>query len=100
MLETIFTYAINTVLGALIGGIIVWIKFQYKKSKAIEKAVKALTHDALFRQCRYILTENERTPQTNENLEHVYEAYASLGMNGTGESMYKECKKVPLKLDC
>lgn len=97
--ESILTYVINTVLGALIGGIIVWIKFQYKKSKAIENAVKALTHDALFRQCRYIMAEKERTTQTDENLEHVFEAYTELGMNGTGESLYKECKKLPLKIN-
>ena len=98
MIESIFTYCINTVLGAMIGGILVWIKFQYKKSRAIEKAVKALTHDALFKQCESILEKGERTTQTNENLEHVFEAYSELGMNGTGESLYKECKKIPLKV--
>lgn len=99
MIDTIIDNAIGYLVCAAIGAIIVYIKFQWVKNKSIEQAVKALTHDSLFRNCRELIIKNERTTETDENLEHLFKAYSGLGMNGTGESLYKQCKKIPMKIE-
>lgn len=101
IIENILSYAINMVLGAVIGGLIVWIKSIFAESRAkdeaLEQAVKSLNHDALFRYCRYILREETITEAELENLNHLYATYKALGMNGTGEQMYKQAKDRPIR---
>lgn len=97
------TTAINYLIGALLGGVIIWAKTSVKnhteKDKAYENAVKALTHDAFFRYCRYVLKEEELTTETLENLEHLHDSYKALGLNGTGEKLYEQCKALPLRME-
>lgn len=99
MISTIIDNALGYLVCMALGAIVVYVKCQWKKNKSIEQAVKALTHDSLFRNCRELLIRNERTTETDENLEHLYQAYRGLGMNGTGKSLYKQCKKIPMKID-
>lgn len=101
IVENMLSYAINMILGAVIGGLIVWIKSIYHKEKtkdqAIEQAVKSLNHDALFRYCRYLIQGETITEAELENLNHLYATYKALGMNGTGEQMYKQAKGRPIR---
>jgi hypothetical protein len=101
IVENILSYTINILLGAVIGGLTVWIKSLVGKARAkdaaIEQAVKSLNHDALFRYCRYLLNEDTITEAELENLNHLYSTYEALGMNGTGAQMYKQAKEKPIK---
>jgi hypothetical protein len=101
IVENMLSYAINMILGAIIGGLIVWIKSLFGKAKAkdvaIEQAVKSLNHDALFRYCRYLIQGDTITEAELENLNHLYATYKALGMNGTGEQMYLQAKNKPIK---
>ena len=95
---TIIINAILSACGAAIfAGIFVWVKGLYRKSKNYDKAVKALAHDAFFRYCRYLLPEDTLTEDEVENLNFLYDGYHSLGLNSTGDKLYQEIIKKPLK---
>ena len=94
------TIIFNSILGAIgtavFAGVCVWVKGLYQKSKNYDKAVKALAHDAYFRYCRYLLPEETLTEEEVENLNYLYESYHSLGLNSTGDKLYKEIIAKPL----
>lgn len=92
---------INSILSAcgaaIFAGICVWVKGLYRKSKCYDKAVKALAHDAFFRYCRELLPKETLTEDEVENLNFLYDGYHSLGLNSTGDKLYQEIIKKPLK---
>lgn len=95
------TIIINAILtacgGAIFTGLCVWVKGLYKKSKTYDKAVKALAHDAYFRYCRYLLPEETLTAEEVENINYLYDSYHALGLNSTGDKLYNEIIKKPVK---
>ena len=94
-------YIIKTLIGlacaGLFGACVEYVKRSIIKQRVIEKEIKALAHDALFRFCRYIMQQGYVTESQLENLEYLYKGYEALGLNGTGERMYQEAKSQPLK---
>lgn len=83
--------------GAIFTGVCVWVKGLYNKSKNYDKALKALAHDAYFRYCRYLLPQDDLTQSEVENLTYLYNGYHSLGLNGTGDKLYKEIMEKPIR---
>ena len=92
---------IKAFLGALGGGIFAlimfFIKIELRKIKdfkveheAVVKSLKALSHDSLFRYCRYLRDKDEITESERENLDHLYVGYSALGLNGTSKKLYEE----------
>lgn len=98
------TIIINSILSAcgaaIFAGICVWVKGLYKKSKTYDKAVKALAHDAYFRYCRYLLPKETLAEEEVENINYLYESYHALGLNSTGDKLYQEIIKKPVKTKC
>lgn len=96
MAEQIINNVIDILVAAIVGGLIVWVKAQVKRrtdeDKAIIIAVKSLSHDALFRCATDILDRGTISQSELDNLNHLYEGYSALGMNGTGEQLYKQAK--------
>ena len=97
LVDLILKSLITTLAGMFVGAIIVWIKSEYKKQKVYDDALKALSHDCFYRQCRYLLQQRMISKEELENLNYLYDAYRSLGMNGTGEELYRRCLKKPLQ---
>lgn len=91
--------ALTTLIGAGIGGAIVFFKIGVKRLAIYDKVIKALTHDALFGRCNEILAKGELTTESLENLDTIFECYTGLGMNGSGEKLYNDCMKLPVKID-
>lgn len=95
------TIIVNSILSAcgaaIFTGICVWVRGLYKKSKNYDKALKALAHDAYFRYCRYLLPAETLTEDEVENINFLYDGYHSLGLNSTGDKMYQEIMKKPVK---
>lgn len=95
------TIIINSILSAcgaaIFTGICVWVRGLYKKSKNYDKALKALAHDAYFRYCRYLLPAEMLTEDEVENINFLYDGYHSLGLNSTGDKLYQEIMKKPVK---
>ena len=89
---------IKAFLGALGGGIFALIMFFIKielrkirdfklEHEAVVKSLKALSHDSLFRYCRYLRDKDEITESERENLDHLYAGYSALDLNGTGKKL-------------
>lgn len=97
------TIIVNSILSAcgaaIFTGICVWVRGLYKKSKNYDKALKALAHDAYFRYCRYLLPEDTLTEDEVENINFLYGGYHSLGLNSTGDKLYQEIMKKPVKYE-
>ena len=80
---------ITALAGTLAGAVVIWIKGAYSKDKVNDKALRALCHDSFHRQCRLLLKQDSITEDELENLNYLYESYKALGLNGTGEELYK-----------
>ena len=76
---------------------IIWVKGMFKRQKEFESALKALAHDSFYRQCRTLLPQDSITEDELENLNYLHDAYTSLGLNGTGEELYKRCLEKPIE---
>lgn len=92
---------INTIVGAIIGGLITLVIKLLKEKKAEEDAmsmaVKALLHDRFFEYARAQIDKGHMTVESMENLDRLHQSYKALGMNGTGEKLWNECKKLPIE---
>lgn len=97
IIELVLRTIITAFAGAFAGAVIVWVKGIHKKEKIFEAAVKALAHDSFHRQCRELLAQDTITEDDLENLNYLHDAYKSLGLNGTGEELYKRCLKKPIE---
>jgi len=69
---------------------ILCVKILWKKLKADDLTMKALAHDAYFRQARYILMYEDVAEEDLENHNYLYKAYKSQGLNGTGDAMHQQ----------
>lgn len=96
-MELVVRTIITAFAGAFAGAVIIWVKDIRIKDKIFEAAVKALAHDSFYRQCREILAHDTMTEDELENLTYLHEAYTSLGLNGTGEELYKRCLEKKIK---
>lgn len=92
MVTTAINSLISAAIGALISAIVVGVKGLGAKRKAEAFALNALTRDAYFRDCRYVLEKDELTPAEFENVEQLRVAYKGLGMNGTGDWLWEQVK--------
>ena len=97
MIELVFRTIITAFAGAFAGAVIIWVKDARKKEKVFDAAVKALAHDSFHRQCRELLAQDSITEDDLENLNYLHDAYKSLGLNGTGEELYKRCLQKPIE---
>ena len=93
MTDTIIDY----VICAACGGLITWITVGTKRLRALTKVIKALSHDALFTRCEWLISRGTISKDDLENLDMLYDAYHDLGMNGAGEELYNRAKALPLK---
>lgn len=94
---------VNSILSAcgaaIFAGLCVWVKGLYIKSKNYDKAIKALAHDAFFRYCRVLAPLDALSESDVENLNYLYDGYHSLGLNSTGDKLYNEIMKKPLRTE-
>ena len=93
--------AMDVAIGFVVTGgltvIVLLIKALFRLIKSYTTAIKALSHDAFFRYCRYLDGQDELTESEHENLEHLYNGYHSLGLNGSGDKLYNQVCKKPIK---
>ena len=95
--DVLLKASLTTFAGALTGVCIVWVKGVIKRDRVYDKAIKAVAHDSFYRQCRYLIRQENITEDDLENLNYLHDAYKSLGLNGTGEELYRRCAEKPLK---
>lgn len=96
ILDIIMKAVVTAFAGTFAGGVIVWIKGAFKKDRVYTGSLKALAHDSFHRQCRRLLVRDSITEDELENLNYLYESYKALGLNGTGEELYKRILEKPI----
>ena len=52
---------------------------------------------AAIQWCRALVPQDSITEDELENLNYLHDAYTSLGLNGTGEELYKRCLEKPIE---
>lgn len=66
--------------------------------KAEKRALLGLLHEELVRSCVLYIARGSITRDEYEDLRrYIYEPYAALGGNGTGEKLMGEVNKLPIK---
>ncbi len=74
-------------------GIILWLA---RRLRGLFVAVKADSHDKLFRYGKFYILTNEITFEEMESLTEIYNGYHGLGGNGTGTEIYERCLDLPV----
>lgn len=104
----ILKHLVELILGAAVGCLSFCYKkltLMFKKRMSEQEAIKlgmiAILHDRLFQSCNYYLELGyiplNKAEEILDNLKTLYDAYHSLGGNGTGTDIYNRTKKLPLK---
>lgn len=96
MLELIqnnFIAIICSGVASFAAGTLVWA---IKKCKGLFNAVKANSHDKLFRYGKFYILSGEITFEELESLEEIYNGYHGLGGNGTGTEIMDKCRELPI----
>lgn len=104
MKDFIIKYWLETIFGLALAGLSFCIKIlqrKLKKQEAIQQGLLAILHDRLFQECNQYLSQGyiplDKAEEILDNLKIIYDAYHSLGGNGTGTSIYERTINLPLK---
>ena len=76
-----------------------WVRGKFKTLDAMKSANLALLHDRLYQECTAYILAGEIDVPALKNIEYLYNAYHSLGGNGTGTELYTRVKKLRIKED-
>lgn len=73
-------------------------KSQEKKEMTNEEALLlGIAHDRIHYLCNQYRKRGYMDEDEVDTLEAIAEPYLKMGGNGSGERLYKECKKLPIK---
>ena len=64
------------------------------RKSAEKKALIAMLHDRIYEKCEAAIMNGHITMEEFKNISYLYEPYAELGGNGTGQTLYEEVKKL------
>lgn len=110
MVEFIAKYWLELSFGALVGSLKYWMDKRKKEdarrdaeNMAMKQAMLAILHDRLYNECTYYLTLGcipiDKAEEIMNNVKLMYEAYHTLGGNGTGTNIYERFCRLPLKTE-
>ena len=92
---------IKAFLGACGAGVltllVMAIKWFAKKIKSDNLAIKALAHNAYFKETNNLLPKYEITKEELENHNYLYRAYHAQGLNSTGDRLHEIILDKPIK---
>lgn len=105
MLESYIPQIIGYILSFTVAGVCGWLLAQVKRlgaqDKAMRDGMKAVLRKELIDDYeKYIANGDNRkmTVERRHEIDEVYNAYRTLGGNGTGEAMYKELCKIEVSI--
>ena len=97
---TFVTAIISSFASALVASVVASSKSRIKKEKQTMDALNAGMRALLWRELNDIhkeaVAQNGLSPDERHNLENVYNAYHTIGGNGTGTRIYDEAMKLPV----
>jgi hypothetical protein len=89
-MQVILTSFLSAFGAGILTLVIMSIKWLYKKISTDSLTMKALAHDAYFRQARELYNKDFITEAELENHEYLYQAYHSQGLNGVGDKLHSQ----------
>ena len=97
---TFITAIVSSLASALVASVVASSKSRIKKEKQTMDALNAGMRALLWRELNDIhkeaVAQNGLSPDERHNLENVYNAYHTIGGNGTGTRIYDEAMKLPV----
>lgn len=73
---------------------------EYEKTQKILIAGQlAILHDRVYQACKYYIEQESIDVEDLKNLEHLYNAYAAMGGNGTCKQLYERVCALKIKTD-
>lgn len=100
---TFVTAIVSSLASALVASIISNSKTRFKKERETMDALNAGMRALLWRELNDIhkeaIADGGMTPDERHNLENVYNAYHTIGGNGTGTRIFDEAMKLPVLQD-
>lgn len=97
---TFITAIVSSLASALVASIVASSKSRIKKEKQTMLALTSGLRALLWRELNDIhkeaISDGGMTPDERHNLENVYDAYHTIGGNGTGTRIYEEAMKLPV----
>lgn len=93
-------YQILSLLGipSLIVSIVLYIvnsiKFKAAEQKIMHEGMVAILHNMVYRQGKQYIAKGEISVEDMKDYEYLYNAYHSLGGNGTGTEIYERVKNL------
>lgn len=104
MWQILQKYGFDALFGAITGGLggavkCMWHrqKCQIGKQEALEKGVRGMLHNELYRMCIFCDHKGYADVQDRDNLEALYKPYHALGGNGTGTDLYNRTRALPVE---
>lgn len=89
--------ATNLLVGALVGGLIAWLKAKNRQLDASGRMLRGIGHDRIIWLGSSYIQRGSITKDEYENLhDYLWQPYRDLGGNGTAERVMKEIEKLPL----
>lgn len=70
-----------------------------KAQESLEIGVVAILHDRVYQACKHYLEKDSIEVEDLKNLEHLYDAYAAMGGNGTCKQLYERVCALKFKTD-
>ena len=92
----LITVVLPCICSLISGGVGIMVGYIYKRLKGLFQAVKANSHDKLFRYGKFYILSNEITMEELQSLEEIYKGYHGVGGNGTGTEIMERCRELPL----
>lgn len=70
-----------------------------KTQEVLEIGVLAILHDRVYQACKHYIEQESIDVEDLKNLEHLYNAYAAMGGNGTCKQLYERVCALKFKTD-
>lgn len=70
-----------------------------KAQETLEIGVLAILHDRVYQACKHYIEQESIDVEDLKNLEHLYNAYAAMGGNGTCKQLYERVCALKIKTD-
>ena len=64
--------------------------------RADDLTIKALTHDAYYRNCHSLINKEAITEDESDNHDYMWQAYKAQKLNGTGKKLHEQIIQKPV----
>ena len=75
------------------------VREQTKRIELMEEGIQSILHDRIYQACHFFISRGWVCISDLKNLEHLYEPYREMGVNGTAKELYERVLDLEIKED-